>query len=471
MPTAAASEGNAAERQPTIVDLVRELLRDGPGDLSAAHIEADLAAHNIMRKAVLESHSGLHTEVADYVKAIGAKVTDNKALTVHEHTAVSYLLRCGMFDPPEPGAELQESKADAAADADIKLTLQGVLAHSWKKFTGKERKQDKLTTRLPKMVLRKASRKDRVYHAASFQKITGKRPSKAELAERRAESSMLRDYVPENQDVVLGIGALLATAFTNAGRWALGGAILQYVMYSVTENVLHEHIAHPKPGTVGKWAQKYKLPEGAGRLHQWVYKAIIKKFAKQVDNTMNAHTGVHHNLTYKESFTQRFDEKRTQEKVDAWIDKRFDDPAVAEKIKGPEDYATKLEEPGMIKIASTIAPQTLAFIATGAMLGAPAWMLVPTLISAALYPIAMGKGHPIYHVPVSEAKEKASAFMKKLRETRYISYSARNHWMHHNYQDANFNLSYPGADALLGQLMQPNLQDLFRMEAEDTLHY
>jgi hypothetical protein len=82
----------------------------------------------------------------------------------------------------------------------------------------------------------------------------------------------------------------------------------------------------------------------------------------------------------------------------------------------------------------------------------------------------MGKGHPIYHVGETEARETAGKFMTWLRSTRYISYSARNHWMHHEYPDTNFNLSYPGADALFRQLLQPNLEDLFRMADDDVLH-
>jgi hypothetical protein len=34
----------------------------------------------------------------------------------------------------------------------------------------------------------------------------------------------------------------------------------------------------------------------------------------------------------------------------------------------------------------------------------------------------------------------------------------------------NYNLSFPGADALLGTLLQPNLRDLFQMADEGTLH-
>jgi hypothetical protein len=37
--------------------------------------------------------------------------------------------------------------------------------------------------------------------------------------------------------------------------------------------------------------------------------------------------------------------------------------------------------------------------------------------------------------------------------------------------DANYNLSFPGADALLGTLLQPNLRDLFQMRAQGVLHY
>ncbi len=440
------------------LQVFKEAIQDGPGEVSEKDKKADAAAHEILRRVVREKDQAAQVDVASYAKEIGDKIDSGGKLTIHEHTAVTFLLKCGMFDDPGPGDEL---KADRTFSAETKTSLTKSLKASWKNLTGKERPDDQLLTRLPKMVLRKASRKARVYHAAAFIPTTKDRKVRLEA------SKLFRDYVPENQDVLLAGGAMLASVFTDAGRWAVGSLVMQYTMNSVTENILHDHLAHPK-GRAGEWFQKGPK-ETAGWLERSVYKVLGKFMKGQVDSTSRAHVNLHHGWTFRKSFTKMFDDKMTQAEVDKLLDKNF--PAdQAEKLRD-ENYATTLQGPGMAKIFSTIAPQTAAFIAAGALLGAPAWLLVPTVIMAALYPVAMGKGHPIYHVSVSEAKETASDFMKKLRETRYISYSARNHWMHHHYSDANFNLSYPGADALMGHLLQPNLDDLFRMAEDDVLHY
>lgn len=442
---------------------LRALQQSGAPERSPEQVAADDAAHAIMRRAVMEKNAASRAEVVSYVRELGAKTDAGVPLTVHEHTAVSFLLRVGMFDDAGHEAYLAgpASEEDRALDREARETLTRSLAASWTHLTGSDPGPEGRLERLPRSVLRQASRKERVYHAASFQPLSKDREVRLQA------SSLLRDYVPENQDVLLATGALLAAAFTDAGKWAVGGAILQYVVHSVTENVLHDHLAHPK-GRAGEWFQKGPGPD-AGWVERAVHRVLGKVMKNQVDRTAISHVNLHHGWTFRQSFTKMFDEKLTQAEVDKLIDKYFPED-LRQKIRD-EDYAISLNAGGMAKIFSTIAPQTALMIAAGALLGAPAWMLVPTILSAALYPVAMGKGHPIYHVSETEARESASELMKALRSTRYISYSARNHWMHHEYPNANFNLSYPGADALFGQLLQPNLEDLFKMADDDVLHY
>jgi hypothetical protein len=451
LPTSAAEPGLG------LVALRALVQREGP-ERAPEQAAADDAAHAVLRRAVRERSAEARAEIAGYVGALGAKVASGVPLTVHEHTAVSFLLRVGMFDE---AAHAGASDEDRQLSREARETLERSLAASWVHLTGRDPGAEGRLERLPRAVLRKASRKDRVYHAASFQPLGKDRSVRLEAA------SLFRDYVPENQDVLLATGALLAAAFTDAGKWVVGGAILQYVVHTVTENVLHDHIAHPK-GRAGEWFERGPGPD-AGWVERAVHGVLGKVMKTQVERTSISHVNLHHGWTFRRSFTKMFDEQLTRAEVDKLIDKYF--PAdLRQKIRD-EDYACSLGAAGMAKIFTTIAPQTALMIAAGALLGAPAWMLVPTILSAALYPVAMGKGHPIYHVGETEARESASEFMKLLRSTRYISYSARNHWMHHEYPNTNFNLSYPGADALFGQLLQPNLEDLFRMADDDVLHF
>jgi hypothetical protein len=60
--------------------------------------------------------------------------------------------------------------------------------------------------------------------------------------------------------------------------------------------------------------------------------------------------------------------------------------------------------------------------------------------------------------------------IRRILHTRWAAWSTRNHELHHE-GHCNFNLALPGADVLLGTLVQPNLEDLFRMRDEGAMHF
>lgn len=417
-------------------------------------------AHEVLRRIVRDKDVDVRAEVKAWAAELERAQEAGRAPTVEEHTTLTFVLRSGLFDHPEDPAASPSDLAELRRfNGEVRQQLERCLGNSWRTLTGEEPTAERRLERLPARVLRKATRKARVYHAAAFLPIGDRR------AQRQA-SRLLRDYVPESSDQVVITGALLAAIFSDVGRWVVANAILQYGVYSLTENILHNHLAHPR-GKIGEWMMKGP-GEDAGWLERGLHRVFGRVMASQVDRTEKAHMKVHHGWTYRRSFTQRFDDKFTQAQVDTLLDRHF--PADLAAEVRDEEYATMLKARGMAKIFSTVAPQTLAIILAGAAFGAPAWCLVPTLLLAAAYPVAMGKLHPIYHVSETEAKANATGIVKALRQTRYVAYSARNHWMHHHV-DGNYNLSFPGADALLGMLVQPNLEDLFRMAEEDVLHH
>ncbi len=442
-----------------------EALRDSPKPQTAHQKVADKNAISIMRDVVLVKDKATRGHVIDWSKAIETKRDAGVPLTVHEHTALAHILSSGFFgelDAKAPAAE--EPAADQRLNAEVRDTLTKSLASSWLHLTGKPRAQDKLLTRLPKMALRKASREARVYHEAAFIPIGDRKAQKA-------ASSLFRGYVPENKDVIVATAALLASAFSATGAAVVGTTVLQYGMYSLSENLLHDHLAHPR-GKVGQWCMEGPK-EGAGWLERAMYRVFGKPMKQQVHSTAFAHEFVHHAITYRKSFTEMFDDDLPQEKVDELIKKNLEKQGLPpELLKDIQDeqYATMLNGPGLVKIFSTVVPQTAAMIAAGAMFGAPAWCLVPVVLLAAAYPLAMGKMHPEWHIKKDEAKEAAGLVKKAILESRWAAHSGRNHWMHHH-ADGNFNLSIPGADALMGHFLQPNLEDLLKMRDGEVLHY
>src|SRR5688572_19977918 len=87
---------NAAELSSpsmTPLELLQSVLQDKPGAQSAAEIKADLEAHEVLRKVVRENDQHIRQDVIGYAHALGEKFEQGVPLTIHEHTAVTFLLR------------------------------------------------------------------------------------------------------------------------------------------------------------------------------------------------------------------------------------------------------------------------------------------------------------------------------------------------------------------------------------------
>lgn len=365
-------------------------------------------------------------------------------LTVLEHTAVGYILRSGFFDEP--------------ADHSLRSGLERSLERSWAQLTGRPPQPGEASGRLPKVVLRKASREARLYHAASFIPIGDRE------AQRQA-SSLLRDYVPEDQDLLVLATTLLAGAFSDTAGATIAAAVLSYGVVAMTESLLHRHLAHPT-GKIGGWILEGPRAE-ASWLERGVHRAIAKFMRPILEGTRHSHEQVHHGLTFRQSFTRMFDSPQHQQQVDDFIRSLGDQQA---KEIWEEQYGTTLSRRGLLNVMLTVAPQTAALVAAGLWFGAPVWCALPLIAVVALYPFTMKTVHPHLHHDEAQAREAAGPLLKAVLNTRWAAWACRNHWLHHRV-DANYNLSFPGADALLGTLLQPNLRDLFQMRAQGVLHY
>lgn len=66
--------------------------------------------------------------------------------------------------------------------------------------------------------------------------------------------------------------------------------------------------------------------------------------------------------------------------------------------------------------------------------------------------------HPLMHMPHKQAAN-MPGFPGMLMRTAVARWVVRHHWMHHRYEDSNFNL-LPGGDFLLGTHRRPSPDDL-----------
>lgn len=421
---------------------LREVVRDRPLERTAAEVKQDEGALAIMRD-IVRAKPGSRAEVVAWAEELGQR----SRLTVLEHTALMYVARTKLFaDEPEI--------ADAIAAS---------LRKSWLALTGKV--PDDLTQRLPKMTLRKASREARVYHAASFQPLGAL--NRPETLKARMDASIpLRDYVPENSEIIIGSAALLAAALSSTGAWLVGSSILTYGVFSLSEAVLHKFAGHPHTQGLAGWIKK-ELPEDAPWLQRKWHGLLQRALSDTLERTRISHQVVHHGLTFREAFTRMFSSAEHKARVDAFIAKQ--DPKVAEDIR-EELYGSTLSLMGCLRVLRAAAPQIAALVTAGIAFGAPAWCLIPLTACALGLPLSMKKVHPEQHVDKETALAKAGPLLTAILQTRWAAWSTRNHELHHE-GECNFNLAFAGADALIGTLVHPNLDDLFRMRDDGTLHY
>lgn len=451
-----AAKPNAAE---SFLNAFRGVVQDGPGPVSVEDQASDAMALSAMRGAVLGKDAQHKDAVIAWAKRIDDKTRSGQPSTVLEHTALTFLLHSGFFAHPEDQALSPVALADERKlHGEVRQSLQASLSASWKHLTGKARPEDKLLTRLPKSVLRKASREARVYHAAAFIPV-------GDLEAQKKASSLLRDFVPENQDFAVLGAALLAGAFNATAGAVIASTLLSHAVFSFTESVLHGNFAH-STGKVGKWVTK-KERKDAGFMERSLHRALNKFVKPKIMVTRRSHEKVHHNMTFKSSFTEMFDSPEHKAKVDAYIKSL---PEGEAKDLFQEQYGITLNRSGVLNVLTTSAPQVAAMVAAGIAFGAPPAAYLPLILYSAAYVGSLKDVHPHLHDDKDEALAEAGPLMKTVLESRWAAWACRNHWLHHKV-DGNYNVSFPGADALLGVLFQPNLEDLFKMRDDGVLHY
>ncbi len=404
---------------------------------------ADEQALAVLRGVVLAKGKldGMKPEVIGWAHALAGKTS----LTVIEHTAAAYIARSGMFaDEPAIGA-----------------ILDGTVRRSWCRLTGSD--AGDAFGRLPRPVLRRASRKARVYHAASFQPACGLRHPE-DLRARREASSLLRSYVPENSDIAVATAAMLAMAFTHTGAPLIASGLLTFGVFALSEAILHRFAGHQHPDGFAHWI-KNPIPSETPWLKRKLHAALHKVLAQPLERTRVSHGVVHHHLTFK-SFTRMFDSAEHKTRVDAFIAKL--PPNIARGIT-EERYGSTLSLLGCVRVLRSVAPQTAALVLAGVAFGAPPISALPVALIALCFPLSMARVHPQQHVDRDKAQAESGPAVRRILATRWAAWSTRSHELHHE-GPCNYNLAFPGADSLLGTYVEPNLEDLFRMD-DARAHY
>lgn len=371
-------------------------------------LDPDTQALSALEQVVLNLQ-GHRSETSLWLAELRKHAAGETELTIHEHTALAYIVKIGYFK------DLGDHQMQAEAET--------LLRKSWLDRTGKIPAD--ISQRLPVRVLWGATREERVFHSASFQ--TRSVP--------KSQEELSFDYIPTPGDLV-GASLVAAMAFSETGASILAASMLGYATSSTIEHLIHRYSGHaPK------------------RLRE-----VMKKmawFGRSVLRAEFSHARAHHLDTFKTNFVTQFASAEAKAEYERKISEL--DPWYA-KLKNSR-YGLSLSSKG---IAIGLAIATPVYAALAYILDMNSVEIAAFAPSAALYVAASAAFHPYIHLRRSEALAKASPPMRWFLKTRYAENAARAHYGHHLGRGGNFNLVM-GADFFFGQLRQPNLHQLFKM--------
>jgi len=362
---------------------------------------------------------------------VEAKSQRGEKLDALEHLTILHILKEQLFNKqPELAAYLPR--------------LEVVLGASDRQFAGKERPlAQALKEGLPRRVIRAESKDAQKIHAAIF---TPKEPGFAAVM-----AGLVKDYVPGPEAALVAAG-ILASLFSGAGVELLAGAVHGYLLATLIEHAIHEHIGHASNKTLEK------LDGILGR-----FGPIGRAIKEGIESTRFSHAVIHHG-SYAGSYVDRFApreaalpkeeiERRRAEKKATLEDKASArGPADVEQLK-LSDYGRKLAH--ALRNALTVAPVTaLVTLFSGAIANAAGadlggLFLASSVLTSLIFIPASNYLHPYLHMTKEEAFEQAGPVMRRFLETDYVAHVARNHYVHHRDAQVNQNL-VAGADYALG---------------------
>jgi hypothetical protein len=213
----------------------------------------------------------------------------------------------------------------------------------------------------------------------------------------------------------------------------LSGLLLGYLAASVSESWCHRQFGHTTPGIL-KQFRRHRSTLG------WLREIRF------------SHAILHHRATFTRSFTEQFEDTDERLQVMNRLPSTILSRAQATNFGATITLSSFPFFMGLplALIAPVFFVNPIIFIAACSMLPLPA------LLSMHL--------HPLMHMPYEKAANTpgVTGFIMKTSVVRWI---VRHQWLHHRYEESNFNL-LPGGDFLLGTHLSASPDDLREMAQE-----
>lgn len=215
----------------------------------------------------------------------------------------------------------------------------------------------------------------------------------------------------------------------------LSGIVLGYVLFSISESVVHSHLLHARVHT-RKWWHK------------------LGYFGAYINNSWYSHHVVHHCRTFKNNHVTMFDSTLQESELKNFLIENGKEPIVL------SDYGLRIGN--SYEKIRYLYPHFLWLVIACYMGGT--YFTLGILVPLFFYLWVAEYAHPYLHLPRDKAIEKASPLMRLVIKTSYFKYLTRHHYLHHKYINCNFNLML-GADWFLKCHRSPSDKD--RMEMAD----
>jgi len=208
------------------------------------------------------------------------------------------------------------------------------------------------------------------------------------------------------------------------------GIVLGYILFSITESIIHRYILHAKGRRRESWSKLGYLG---------VY----------INNSWYSHHVVHHCKTFKTDYVAMFDSKQQERELSDFLTKNGKEQVVL------NSYGLRVGS--FYEKMQYIYPHLLWLFVICYFGGG--WFALGVLVPLFLYVWVAEYVHPYVHLSYNKSIGVASPLMRLAIKTKYFKYLARHHYLHHKYINCNFNLML-GGDWFLGCHRSPNKKDL-----------
>ena len=210
------------------------------------------------------------------------------------------------------------------------------------------------------------------------------------------------------------------------------GVAFGYLMATLNEALFHKNVHHAGKQTLHLWKR---------------YKSISKPFME----AYFSHTVIHHFKTFRINHITQFKDSNEEDLLKNYLKDRKSEYTIK------ENYGLTLDKWGFVKynIPAIALLLVLFFLVNPVVL---IGLILPMLSTSLLSKFV----HPYLHMSQQQAVKKAPWFMAMILKTRYMRKVYMHHYLHHKYQNCNYNLLL-GGDIILGVHKEPSERDIEEM--------